>query len=167
VRLGVVADTHGVLHPGVPAALSDVARILHAGDVGGGRVLEDLARLAPVDAVRGNVDPPAGRGGLPDGRVLDLGGRRILLVHAFPSPGGYHTDPTRLDGAFRRRLARLGVEVVCFGHSHRAFVGRVGRVLFVNPGGAGRKRFSLPRSVALLDLAWPEARAEIVPLSPP
>jgi Calcineurin-like phosphoesterase superfamily domain len=56
---------------------------------------------------------------------------------------------------------------VCFGHSHRAFVGRVGRVLFVNPGGAGRKRFSLPRSVALLDLAWPEARAEIVPLSPP
>jgi putative phosphoesterase len=116
VRLGVVADTHGVLHPGVPAALSDVARILHAGDVGGGRVLEDLARVAPVDAVRGNVDPPAGRGGLPDGRILDLGGRRILLVHAFPSPGGYQTDPTRLDGAFRRHLARLGVEVVCFGH---------------------------------------------------
>lgn len=158
MRLGLVADTHGVLHPGVAAALAGVARILHAGDVGGDAVLEALGRLAPVDAVRGNVDPPSG---LPDERVVHAAGRRILLLHALPGPRGPHTDIDRLDDTFRARLAALCIDVVAFGHSHRALVRREGPVLFVNPGGAGRKRFTLPRSVALLHLGRGEPRAEV------
>jgi putative phosphoesterase len=166
VRLGVVADTHGVLHPGVPAALAGVDRILHAGDVGGGAVLDALARIAPVEAVRGNVDPPEAPDGLPDERLVEAAGRVIFLVHAFPARSGYHTDPARLSADFQARLASVGAAVVCFGHSHRAGVWRVDGRLFVNPGGGGRKRFSLPRSVAILDVT-DDVQAEIVPLAPP
>jgi uncharacterized protein len=167
VRLGLVADTHGVLHPGVAGALAGVARILHAGDVGGGQVLAELARIAPVEAVRGNVDPAPVEGGLPDERMVEAAGRRIFLLHALPTSKGHHTDPARLDAAFRRRLDDLGIDVVCYGHSHRAGVVRLGGRLFVNPGGGGRKRFRLPRSVAWLDLDGREPDAEIVFLSPP
>ena len=159
VRIGLVADTHGVLHPGAEAALAGVYRILHAGDVGGAAVLDRLARVAPVWAVRGNVDPP---GSLPDERVVEVAGRRILLLHAFPGPRGYETDPARLAPAVRARLEADRIDVVVFGHSHRALVRRDGAVLFVNPGGGGRKRFTLPRSVATLDLSGPVPDAAIV-----
>ncbi len=164
MRIGLIADTHGVLHPGVLAAFAGVARILHAGDVGGEAVLERLARLAPVDAVRGNVDPAEG---FPDERVVEVAGRRILLLHAFPGRRGYQTDPGRLPDGFRDRLDAEGIDLVAFGHSHRALIERRGGVLFVNPGGGGRKRFGLPRSVAVLDLAPDGVQAKIVDLAPP
>ncbi len=163
MRIGLVADTHGVLHPAAAAALTGVDRILHAGDVGGQAVLDQLGRVAPIEAVRGNVDPP---GSLPDERVIEVAGRRILLLHAFPDRRGYHTDPGRLGPAFRARLESDRIDVVVFGHSHRALVRREGPVLFVNPGGGGRKRFTLPRSVARLVIDPAGASAEILPLVP-
>jgi putative phosphoesterase len=167
VRVGVVSDTHGVLHPGVAAAFAGVGRILHAGDVGSQAVLDALSHLAPVDAVRGNADREPLASLLPAERVLDLAGRRVLLLHAFPDHSGdFVTDPSRADPGFLRRLDAEGIDVVCFGHSHRAGVARLGRALLVNPGGGGHKRFTLPRSVAVLDLSGGEAQAEILYLRP-
>lgn len=140
-RLGLIADTHGLLRPQALVALEGCDRILHAGDIGEGDVLEALAGIAPVDAVRGNVDE---RPDLPTERLLDLGGVRILLRHGhLPESDGH------------------GAAIVVSGHTHVPQVVRDGRVLRVNPGSAGPRRFRLPVTVALLELADGEARAEI------
>jgi len=154
VLVGVVSDTHGCLHPGVFTALSGVERILHAGDVGAEDVLAELAAIAPVSCVRGNVDEPSIG---PEERLIEIEGTRILLVHQAPAADA-------LPGDWSRRIAREGIGVVVYGHTHRPLIAEGAGALFVNPGGCGRPRFGLPLAVARL---WTGVtpRAEIVRLT--
>ena len=159
--VGVVADTHGLVRPALAAALAGVQRILHAGDVGGGAVLEALAKLAPVDAVFGNVDD-AHDPSLARERVVTLGGVTIHVSH------GHELGRPTAELA----LARYRADVVVFGHTHKAVVVRAadGR-LAINPGAAGPRRFDLTPSVARLTItaaegaAPPETAVEIIPLA--
>jgi putative phosphoesterase len=156
VRVGLISDTHGVLHPDVARVFARVDHILHAGDVGNATVLEELERLAPVTAIRGNADPPTMR--LPTARCVDLGGTRVLLVHQGLVPGGRTTED------LARGLRRYRPAVVVFGHSHLPLVERRDGVLLVNPGGGGRRRFQLPRSVAVMSIGPQAVRARVVVL---
>jgi hypothetical protein len=145
MRIGLIADTHGILEARVLEIFRGVERILHAGDVGGEEILEDLSRVAPVTAVRGNTDvsPVADR--LRDVEVASLAGRRFLLTHQVGRPGAPGTE-------LRRLVAEHQAEVVVFGHTHAPFDRIVDGVRYLNPGGSGPRRFRLPRTVAVLDL---------------
>lgn len=149
--VGVISDTHGLLRPEAEAALAGVSHILHAGDVGRPEALERLARLAPLTAIRGNVDAGAWAEALPETVTLTLAGRRLHMLHDLKA--------LRLDPAAE------GIDVVVSGHSHRPGVERLGGVLYLNPGSAGRRRFRLPVTLARLDLAAEPPRAEIVDLA--
>ena len=135
LEVGVISDTHGLLRPQALAALAGSEVILHAGDVGGNDVLEELSRIAPVLAVRGNTDGGWARL-LPERRRLELGDVPLLLLHDRALLG---LDP-----------AEAGLSLVVFGHSHRPLAERKGRVLWFNPGSAGPRRFRLPVSVGRL-----------------
>jgi len=136
----VISDTHGRFDPALREIFAGVARIVHAGDVGAADVLVELATIAPVTAVRGNVDLYLGAEQLPGEATLEIAGRRVLVAHVL-------TDLLR-----RRRPAREGFDLVVTGHSHRYRETREDGVLFVNPGAAGAARFGLPRSVAIVEL---------------
>ena len=158
--VGVVSDTHGLVRPGIAAALAGVQRILHAGDVGGPDVLDALSKLAPVDAVYGNVDdrhdPSLARE-----RVVTIGGVTIHVSH-----GHELGQPTP-----QLALATYREDVVIFGHTHRAIVLRDAGRLALNPGAAGPRRFELAASVARLTItaagegAPAETAVEIIPLA--
>ena len=158
--VGVVADTHGLVRPGLAAALAGVHRILHAGDVGGAAVIEALSKLAPVDAVFGNVDD-AHDPSLARERVVTIGGVTIHVSH-----GHELGSPTP-----ELALARYAGDVVIFGHTHRSIVvrDRAGRI-GMNPGAAGPLRFDLSPSVARLTItaragAAAETAVEIIPVA--
>jgi len=154
MKVGLIADTHAQLHPDVARAFRGVDAILHAGDVGSEAVLAQLAALAPVTAIHGNADPPALQRELPARRIVRLAGTRLLLVHQ--AQVGRRWLPE-----VRELIAAEHPEVVIFGHSHRQYVARHDGALFVNPGGGGRRRFHLRRSVAVLRLE-PRPSARIV-----
>lgn len=162
LRLGVVSDTHGLVRSEAVERLAGSDAILHAGDVGGPEVLEELSELAPVHVVRGNVDLPehlarsrrragfdAGwAAGLPDRLELEVGGLEILVVHDVKDlPDGWRAD------------------VVVVGHSHVPRIERVEGTLFVNPGSAGPRRFRLPVTVGELRIEDGGATAEVVELA--
>jgi len=153
MRIGLIADTHGLLRPDVAKALAGVDRILHAGDVGGPAVLEGLARIAPVDAVFGNVDDEHDPS-LTASRTLAAGGLTIHLSH-----GHELGRPTP-----QRALSRYDEAIVIFGHTHKAVVLREGSRLAINPGAAGPRRFDLQPSVGLLTIAGGRADVEIIAL---
>jgi hypothetical protein len=148
MKIGLISDTHGLLRPQALAALQGVERIIHAGDIGNAAILEALARIAPVDAVRGNNDTGAWAAALPERQTLDVDGVAILLLH----------DVKELRGAPSAR-------VVIAGHSHRPRVEERDGVLFVNPGSAGPRRFKLPTSVGMLEIENGAATATIVELA--
>jgi len=148
--VGVISDTHGLLRPGALAALAGVEHILHAGDVGNFDFLEQLQEIAPVTAIRGNVDVYGDCAELPATEAIELGGCFVYMVHAI--------DDLDLDP----RAAR--VDVVVYGHSHQPSAVKREGVLYLNPGSAGPRRFSLPVTVALLRLDDGKATAEIVEL---
>lgn len=134
--VGVISDTHGLLRPEALAALHGVDRIIHAGDIGSPEVLEQLARIAPVTAVRGNNDTGTWAETLPDTAVLRLGRTVLYVVHDLQQ---LSVDP-----------AAAGCTVVVSGHSHKpAALEREG-VLYFNPGSAGPRRFHLPVAVGRL-----------------
>lgn len=148
MRIGVISDTHGWLDPAVERHLAGVDAILHAGDIGALTVVEQLARIAPIHAVRGNNDRTPDLLTLPEHIDLDLGGVRIHLVH-------------------RPIDARPGAAtIVVTGHTHRPLIEWRGDVLRLNPGAAGRRGFHMERTLALLDLAGARPDAEIVTLGP-
>ena len=151
--IGLIADTHGLLRPNVHQALAGVELILHAGDVGGDDVLDELALIAPVLAVCGNTDWP-GDPRLEQEIVRDVGGLRIHVSHGheFGSP-----TPEKL-------LQRYAGDVIVYGHTHKQLVLRVGDRLVVNPGAAGPRRFNLQPSVARLTVQRGRAEVEIVSL---
>lgn len=148
MRVGLISDTHGLLRPEAIAALRGVDRILHAGDVGGREVVQGLAVIAPVDVVRGNNDRDAWGRALPEVLERDLGGVRVRVIHDWKELGD----------------AR-GIDVVVSGHSHRPSIETLGGTLYVNPGSAGPRRFSLPVAVGVLTIERGRARAELVTLN--
>jgi putative phosphoesterase len=169
VRIGLVSDTHGLLDPALAVLFSRCAAILHAGDVVKPAVLAALEAIAPVTAVRGNNDDGPAFAHLAETALVPIGALTALLVHdlgARERPG----PPARALIATRRP------EIVIHGHSHRPGTALVGGRLFVNPGSAGPRRFSLPRTagvlvargrrvtVLLFDLA---AAGGAAPLGPP
>ena len=152
--VGLISDTHGLLRPGVHAALTGVELILHSGDVGGSGILDELRLIAPVKAVYGNTDPtddPHLAGEI----VVSIEGIRVHVSHGHEvgSP-----TPAKL-------AARYDADVVVFGHTHRPLVSRLGKQLFVNPGAAGPQRFNLTPSVARLKITGGNAEVEIVDIA--
>lgn len=151
--VGLIADTHGLVRPGVHTALAGVSAILHAGDVGGDDVLDELALIAPVHAVAGNCDDPS------DPRLVPRLVHRAGGVSIGVSHGHEVGSPTPALLA-----EHYGEDVVVFGHTHAPLVERLGQTLFVNPGAAGPRRFDTRPTVALLTVAGGTPRVEIVPL---
>lgn len=151
--IGLIADTHGLVRASVHAALAGVELILHAGDVGGDAVLDELGLIAPVRAVVGNTDPPSNA--LTTDVVYRVGGVDIHVSH-----GHEVGAPTP-----ERLLARYPQSVLIYGHTHRALIAEVDGRLVVNPGAAGPRRFKLAPSVGLLRIRSGVAVAEIVDLA--
>ena len=149
--VGVIADTHGVLRPQARGALAGCELIIHAGDVGNLQVIQELESLAPVVAVRGNVDVQPWAGDFPESRMVEIGGVRLYVLH----------DLERLD----LDPAQAGMAAVVSGHTHHAMIEERGGVLYVNPGSAGPRRFHHPLSVALLRVAPGSVSAELVEFS--
>ena len=148
MRIGVISDTHGLLRPEARRALRGSALIVHAGDVGTPEVLEGLRAIAPVVAVRGNNDRGAWARALRETETIEIGGTRLFVVHDVKS--------------VRRPLP--DVDVVIAGHSHIPSIVERAGVVFLNPGSAGPRRFSLPVTVARLQAARGKTRATIVTL---
>jgi uncharacterized protein len=158
MRAGLVSDTHGLLDPRLERLFAGCDLILHGGDVGRQLVLDGLAAIAAVHAVRGNNDlGPLGES-LPESLVLRLGELKALLLHDLGSPA-------RPAAPARRALAGAGAHLVLHGHSHRPAALLHGGVLFVNPGSAGPKRFSLPRTAGVLTVEGRSVQVELFDLS--
>ena len=153
IVIGLIADTHGLLRPAVHGALSGVDVILHAGDVGGAEILDELALIAPVHAVYGNTDPPD------DPRLAPEVEYRAGALTIHVSHGHELGAPTPA-----RLLARYAADVLVYGHTHQALIAREGERLVINPGAAGPGRFNLPPSVARLTIQGTHAEVEIVRL---
>src|SRR5580700_9626734 len=134
--IGVISDTHGLLRPEALAALRGVEHILHAGDVGDIAILDALRKIAPVTAIRGNVDGAGPCAKLPATEVVELGDKLFYLVH---SVNDLDINPVA-----------AGVAMVVSGHSHKASVTVRDGVVYFNPGSAGPRRFSLPVTVGFV-----------------
>jgi putative phosphoesterase len=143
--IGVVSDTHGFYDPRVPPLLEGVEHILHAGDIGTGEIIEQLASIAPVTAVRGNNDREGPESEFHEVETLELGGCRIYLTHIV-------TVPKEGDTSGLATYTDVGSDVVVFGHSHFAFHEQRGGLTFFNPGAAGKRRFKVVPSIGLLEL---------------
>jgi len=147
--IGVISDTHGLVRPQAIEALEGVDMILHAGDVGNQEVLDTLNEIAPVVAVRGNNDKGEWAESLPDWEVVEIGNVSIYMLH----------DVKEIDispaGSF---------QVVVSGHSHKPAIEERRGVLYVNPGSAGPRRFTLPVSMAHLRVVGEKVKANIIEL---
>ncbi len=141
MKIGVVSDTHNFFDGQIPALLQGVAHILHGGDIGHPHILERLREIAPVTAVCGNTDDPAF--GYRPVEIVELGGRKFLLQHI--------VNPRSMGEGLPARLQREQPDVVVFGHTHRPFAEVIGGILFFNPGYAGKARFGMERTVAVLE----------------
>jgi putative phosphoesterase len=147
MRVGVIADTHGLLRPRVLELLAGCDRLLHAGDVGGAEVLSRLREIAPVEAVRGNTDSGPEARELPPSIAGELAGLPFGMIH--------RREDVPRDWPSRLRL-------VVFGHSHRPEMEWRGQCLFLNPGACGARRFSLPLTLAILTIVEDRLVPEIL-----
>ena len=151
MKVGVVSDTHGLLRPEVLPALEGAEHILHLGDVGDAAILKTLKKLAPVTAIRGNVDLSGPCGKLPETEVVLFEGQYLYMLHDVHT---LHLDP-----------AAAKFAAVLYGHSHQPSIGRHKGVLYFNPGSCGPRRFSLPVTIGFLTLKQnADPVAEIVPI---
>ena len=151
MTVGVISDTHGIVRPEAKNALKDSDLILHAGDVGTPDVLKQLRAIAPTIAVRGNVDRDAWAQSLPLTEIVEVGEVRIYVLHDLSA---FDLDP---------RAAELAA--VVSGHSHRPTAEVRGGVLFLNPGSAGPRRFSLPLTIAKLRVIGKSLSHEFIELA--
>lgn len=136
--IGVISDTHGLLRPEALAALAGVDHIIHAGDIGGADIIPRLEEIAPVTAVRGNIDQAGWVDRFPAEAVLEIVSHRVLVLH----------NRKDLD----RDLAAEGIHIVVSGHSHKPNIETVDGILYLNPGSAGPRRFTLPIALGFLEL---------------
>ncbi len=150
MRIGVISDTHGLFDESIRSIFDDVDAIIHAGDIGKLEVIKRLEEIAQVLAVEGNNDS---LGTFPNERMEELAGHRVMIRHIF---GELH----QLRQSDRRMVEDVQPHVVVFGHSHRPYQQMLGSTMLFNPGSAGPRRFSLPRTVGILSLkpSGPEAR---------
>jgi putative phosphoesterase len=148
--IGVISDTHGLLRPEAVQALKGSDLIIHAGDVGDPKILDELGAIAPVIAVRGNIDTGDWAMKLPEYEVVEREGVSIYVLH----------DVNQLD----LDPVTAGLQVVVSGHSHKPGVRTVNGVLYLNPGSAGPRRFKLPVTVAHLHVSDGKLSAEHVDL---
>ena len=148
--IGVISDTHGLVRPEAVRALEGVDMIIHAGDIGGAGVLNFLGTIAPVFAVRGNMDRGDWAQELSETEVVEIGDLCFYVIHDF----------SRLD----LDSAAGGFSAVVFGHSHEPFSGEQNGVLFLNPGSAGPRRFRLPISLAIIEIEDGRLNARFVDL---
>lgn len=148
--IGVISDTHGLLRPEAKEALQGVDLILHAGDIGKPQVLEELKNIAPVIAVRGNVDTGHWAEAIPESKTFEIGVISIYMLH--------NVKELDIDSSFS------GCKVVISGHSHKPSVQEIRGVLFINPGSAGPRRFKLPVSVAHLRISEERVDAQLIEL---
>ncbi len=160
LRVGLVSDTHGLFDPRLPHLFARCDLILHAGDVVRRSVLEDLRRIAPVRAVRGNNDLGPEFDDLPELAVVALGDVTAVLVHQVGAPD-------RPRSAVRQAVARHAARLVVFGHSHRPLAALRDGLLLVNPGSAGPRRFRLPHTAGVLELRGRTAEVRLVDLASP
>jgi putative phosphoesterase len=144
IRIGVIADTHGLFDPAVRRHFKGVDHILHAGDIGAQSVIEQLEQIAPVTAVSGNVDDNE-QSGFPSEAVIELAGCRIAIRHIL-----YEGGKLTKDG--RAFLEREQPDICVFGHTHQPKTDWHGSTLLFNPGSAGPKRFTLPRGLGILTI---------------
>jgi uncharacterized protein len=156
VKIGVISDTHGLFDESVNSIFQGVDAIIHAGDVGKLEVIERLEAIAQVFAVRGNNDTSLM---LPVELVEDLSGVRIMIRHIF---GELH----QLKPGDKKLVEKLHPDVIIFGHSHRPYQQMLGKTLLFNPGSAGPRRFSLPRTVGILDVTPAGPETQIISLDP-
>ena len=150
-RLGILSDTHGLLRPEAVKALQGVDRILHAGDIGSHVVLKELSKIAPIEAIRGNVDREPWCRHIPETAVVEIGEALLYIVHNLEA---IDLDP---------RAA--GFSGVIYGHTHSASQFTRNGVLYFNPGSAGPRRFHLPATLGYLEIRHNQVLGEIVPLS--
>jgi len=149
-KIGLISDTHGLLRPEAVAALRGSELIIHAGDVGDPEILDALGKVAPIVAVRGNVDREACAQSLPANAIADAGEVQIYVLHDIHN---LDIDPIT-----------AGFGAVISGHSHKFGRSERGGVLYINPGSAGPRRFSLPVTVARLDLSATPWKLDFVDL---
>lgn len=150
MKIGVISDTHGLLRAEAVSALEGCERIIHAGDIGSSQILEQLESIAPLYVVRGNndLDAPWAKH-LPDLLHFDLNGCKTLLVH---------------DIADAPQVLDPGIRMVIIGHSHKPRIEWRGERLYLNPGSAGRRRFKLPVTLALLEVLATSIEPRLVSL---
>jgi putative phosphoesterase len=160
VKVGLVSDTHDHVDPRLARVFAGCDLLLHAGDVTGEPVLAALAGIAPVRTARGNNDVGPFGASLPELLWVELGELTALVVHQV----GARARPAP---EVARALARRPAQLVVHGHSHRPGVERAGGRLFVNPGSAGKRRFSLPRAAGILDVEGRAVTVRLVDLASP
>ncbi|HUY80839.1 MAG TPA: metallophosphoesterase family protein [Acidobacteriaceae bacterium] len=151
IRVGVISDTHGLLRPEAITALRGVDHILHAGDVGNAEILDTLHTLAPVTAIRGNIDAFGPCAQLPPTEFIDLAGHSLYMLHNLAD---LDLDPSA-----------AGISAVISGHSHQPLIEYRKGVLYFNPGSAGPRRFSLPISLGFLEINRRGITPQLIQLS--
>ena len=145
-RIGVISDTHGLLRPEAQRRLEGVDHIIHAGDIGRPEIVDALRSIAPVIAIRGNVDSGEWAREFADTELVRLAGKSIYVLHDLKT---LHIDP------------RADIDVIVSGHSHIPRVDRMDGILYLNPGSAGRRRFNLPITLAILEVTSKGLRPDI------
>ncbi len=145
-RIGIISDTHGLLRPEAERGLTGVDHIIHAGDIGRPEIVDALRRIAPVTAIRGNVDKGEWTREYPDTKLVSLAGKSIYVLH----------DLNSLQAA-----PGAGIDVIVSGHSHVPKIDTTGGILYLNPGSAGPRRFKLPITLATLEVTSQSMRPEI------
>lgn len=139
IRIGVISDTHGLLRPDAARLLAGVEHILHAGDIGAPDIIPSLRAIAPVTAIRGNVDGGHWANTFPETDLVRIAGRTFYLIHDIKA--------LRIDPVER------GIDAVICGHTHSPKIETVDGVLSLNPGSAGQRRFKLPITLATIEIA--------------
>ena len=145
-RIGIISDTHGLLRPEAERRLVGVDHIVNAGDIGRPEIVDALRRIAPVTAIRGNVDTGEWAREYADMELVRLAGKAIYILHDLKT---LHID------------SRAGIDVIVSGHSHVPKIQRIDGILYLNPGSAGPRRFKLPITLATLEVTPDGLRPEI------
>jgi hypothetical protein len=153
-KIGIISDTHNYFDPKIPKLLAGVDHIIHGGDIGLPWIIMELENIAPVTAVLGNTDDAGLR--FKQTELIELAGRKFLVHHI--------VNPRALDDPLKLRIARARPDVVIFGHTHKPFSETISGTLYFNPGYAGKGRFGMERSLAILHCEEKSIRPEYFPL---